>query len=149
MRNIFQNKYKIAIIILSVFGLILIRNYESNWFYDPFIAYFRGEFQGSLYPEYSLFKLVFSWLIRYSLNTVLSLVILYMLFQKNSIIKISIFLYVVLFFFLVSLIVLVLEFCDETFVMTLFYMRRFLIQPLFLILFIPAFYYQKKNLENN
>jgi exosortase F-associated protein len=25
-----------------------------------------------------------------------------------------------------------------------FYVRRFLIQPLFIILFIPAFYYQKR-----
>ncbi|MFY7758816.1 MAG: exosortase F system-associated membrane protein, partial [Flavobacterium stagni] len=26
----------------------------------------------------------------------------------------------------------------------LFYLRRFLIQPLFLLLFVPAFYYQKR-----
>ncbi|WP_374707786.1 exosortase F system-associated protein [Flavobacterium sp. J372] len=29
--------------------------------------------------------------------------------------------------------------------LALFYIRRFLIQPLFLILFIPAFYYQRRN----
>ena len=32
----------------------------------------------------------------------------------------------------------------ETNKMNLFYIRRFIIQPIFLILFIPAFYYQKK-----
>jgi exosortase F-associated protein len=29
--------------------------------------------------------------------------------------------------------------------MILFYIRRFLIQPIFLLLFLPAFYYQKQN----
>jgi exosortase F-associated protein len=38
----------------------------------------------------------------------------------------------------------VLNFFGEQSKMILFYIRRFIIQPIFLLLFIPAFYYQKK-----
>ncbi|MFK7059427.1 exosortase F system-associated protein [Flavobacterium oreochromis] len=144
----FQNKFKIIFGILSIIGLILIRNYELILFYDPFNEYFRGMFHGLLYPKYDMFKLLFNWLVRYGLNTLLSLVILYALFQELSIIKISIVLYILFLIVLIFLIFLLLEFCDESYVMTLFYMRRFLIHPLFLILFIPAFYYQIKNSKN-
>jgi exosortase F-associated protein len=49
------------------------------------------------------------------------------------------------FFFLVLMIAffMVLTYGGE-YKEALFYIRRFLIQPIFLILFIPAFYYQKK-----
>ncbi|NBU81103.1 MAG: exosortase F system-associated protein, partial [Flavobacteriaceae bacterium] len=40
--------------------------------------------------------------------------------------------------------VFVLTFFAEESKMTLFYIRRFLIQPIFILLFIPGFYYQKK-----
>lgn len=138
-QNLLQHKYRLIVGIFSLVVLMLIRNYESTWFYDPFIRYFKSEFQGTLYPQYDSFDLLLNWLIRYGLNTIASLLILYVLFQEISIIKIAVILYVFFFVFLMFLIFLVLCFCDETYVMILFYIRRFLIQPLFLILFITAF----------
>jgi exosortase F-associated protein len=38
--------------------------------------------------------------------------------------------------------IFILTFFGEENKMTLFYIRRFLIQPIFILLFIPAFYYQ-------
>jgi exosortase F-associated protein len=38
----------------------------------------------------------------------------------------------------------VVHFLDKENNFVLFYIRRFLIQPLFLLLFIPAFFYQKR-----
>jgi exosortase F-associated protein len=52
--------------------------------------------------------------------------------------------YLLFFIILISLFFIVLFFFGETNKMTLFYIRRFLIQPIFLLLFLPAFYYQKK-----
>ncbi|MBF2082162.1 exosortase F system-associated protein, partial [Flavobacterium psychrophilum] len=40
---------------------------------------------------------------------------------------------------------IVLNFFDESQKTILFYIRRFIIQPIFILLFIPAFYFQKKS----
>ncbi|MFK7049363.1 MULTISPECIES: exosortase F system-associated protein [Flavobacterium] len=148
-QKLLKNKDRFVIGVLSITGLILVRNYESDWFYDPFIEYFKGEFQQQLYPDYNLVKLLFNWLLRYFLNTFLSLIFLFVLFREIGMIKIAIILYLFFLFFLILFIFFVLQFFDESYRMTLFYIRRFLIQPLFLILFIPAFYCQKENTKFN
>jgi len=53
-------------------------------------------------------------------------------------------LYVFFFLILIGLFFSMLYFYEEHNNLILFYVRRFLIQPIFVILFIPAFYYQKQ-----
>jgi exosortase F-associated protein len=69
--------------------------------------------------------------------------ILYLLFKNLSLIKFVAVLYITLFVILISAFYFIIFILDESYNFLLFYLRRFLIQPLFLILFIPAFYLQK------
>jgi exosortase F-associated protein len=74
---------------------------------------------------------------------VISLGLLYVLFDDRKIVKFSIFLFMLLGSILLISFFFVLTFFAEESKMTLFYIRRFLIQPIFILLFIPGFYYQK------
>jgi exosortase F-associated protein len=83
------------------------------------------------------FNLLIGLLFRYVLNTVLSLGLLYTIFRDGTMIK---FFYSLRLFFLilVSLFYAIIHFYGAQSNLTLFYVRRFLIQ-IFVILFIPAF----------
>lgn len=134
----------IALAILLVLGLAAVRAFEHQLFYDPFIVFFKTNYQTQAYPDFSVWSLFVSYTFRYFINTALSLLLLYVLFADSTIIKVASLLYVIFFVLLLS-VFFALFYLDEhpaTFVV--FYVRRFIIQPLFIILFIPAFYYQKR-----
>ncbi len=136
------NKRKVLLLIGCAFGIVLIRLFEDQLFYDPFLQFFKQDFKNKTLPNFDVVKLFFGILFRYSLNTIFSLAILYLLFPQRSLLKFSTQLFI-LFFVVLSLLFFVLLFFFTPDYMILFYLRRFLIQPLLLILFIPAFYYQQ------
>lgn len=144
--NLKEHKLKILISILVVFCFGVIRAFEDQLFYDPFLNYFKEEFKNLPFPEVDSFKLFLGLFLRYILNSVLSLVLIYTLFQDKEILKFSIYMYV---FFLVLLFIMffvIIEYFPNA-NWLLFYVRRFIIQPIFVLLFIPAFYYQQQNLK--
>lgn len=121
--------------------LVSVRVFQEQLFYDPLLAFFKTE--SEVLPEYNSFKLFLGLLFRYTLNTLLSLGITYLLFKDKAILKLCICLYIA-FFIIFTLALFVIINTDDVNLLLLFYIRRFIIQPLFLILFTPAFYYQKK-----
>ncbi|UOX35626.1 exosortase F system-associated protein [Flavobacterium sediminilitoris] len=121
----------------------MIRTFERTLFYDPFLSFFKSEYHKKELPEFNTLKLFLNLLIRYTLNTILSLSILYLLFKQKKIVVFSSWLYFWLFVVLILIFFSILMFDAKPNYLMLFYVRRFLIQPLFLILFIPAFYYNK------
>ena len=129
------------IILPFIIGFAIIRLFESEWFYDPFLSYFKGAYQSQAFPEFDGVKLFFNLFLRYLLNTSLSLGIIYVLFRDKEFLKVASFLYVIFFVLLIIAFFYIVNYSDNSFV--LFYIRRFLIQPLFLLLFVPAFYFQK------
>jgi len=130
---------------LFLIGLLVgIRLFEDQLFYDPFLSYFKSEFTHTKLPQFNVFKLFFSLGMRFYLNTVISLFLLYVIFKDTKIVKFSILLYMILGSILLISFLFVLNFFGEENKMALFYLRRFLIQPIFILLFIPAFYYQKQ-----
>lgn len=146
LNKLSENKFKIIITIVVVLCLGIVRTFENKLFYDPFLVYFESDFKELPFPQVNNFKLFAGLLLRYTLNTVLSLVLIYTLFRDIEIFKFSVFLYV---FFLVLLLVtffIILEFFPNA-NWLLFYVRRFIIQPIFVLLFVPAFYYQQQNLK--
>lgn len=136
-----EHRFKILISIFIVLCFGLIRSFENQLFYDPFLVYFELDFKNVPFPEVSVFKLFLGLFLRFFLNTILSLSLIYTLFRDWEILKFSSFLYL---FFMVILFVLffvILKyFPDGSWL--LFYVRRFIIQPIFVLLFVPAFYYQ-------
>ena len=145
LHKVLQNKRDLFLIGLLVLLLAGVRAFESQLFYDPFLLYFEGDYLKMPLPEFNVLRLFLSFSFRFALNTILSLGILYIIFKDKEMIQFVSILY--LFFFVILIIGFfsVLYFHVNQNSLLLFYVRRFLIQPLFLILFIPAFYYQKLN----
>ncbi len=146
LQKIITNKYSIMQLIFLVGLLALIRSFEDELFYDPFLAYFKAE-NASTYPRFEAIKLFLSLFFRYFLNSIISLAILYILFKDAILLKFSTFLFLVFFIFLIFSFFIVLNYFDESYKMILFYIRRFIIQPIFVLLFIPGFYFQKRITE--
>ena len=143
LKEIRKNKKSVLLLILSVLGLVLIRAFEDQLFYDPFLQFFKYDYQNKPLPIFETTKLVIGLLFRYALNMFLSLGIIYLLFKQLQLVKFSAMLFIVLFVILMILFFGTLHFLEQPDYLVLFYLRRFLIQPLFLVLFIPAFYYQQ------
>ena len=144
-KQLLNHKFRIALAMMLVLLLVLIRTYEDRLFYDPFLNYFKTDYYNLPLPELNNIQLFFGLVLRYFLNSSLSLAIIYVLFKDIEAVKFASILYLIFFTLLILALFLVLSFFGETNKMTLFYIRRFLIQPIFLLLFLPAFYYQKQN----
>ncbi|MEK8180513.1 exosortase F system-associated protein [Flavobacterium buctense] len=143
LQLLLKNKSKVFWSLFLIGLLICIRFFEDNLFYDPFLAYFKSEYAHAKLPQFNVFKLFFSLGMRFYFNSVISLFLLYVIFKDTKIVKFSMLLYMILGSILMISFIFVLTFFGEENKMTLFYLRRFLIQPIFIMLFIPAFYYQK------
>lgn len=138
------NKRNYVIVGVLIFALILVRAFESKLFYDPFLEFFHGEIQNKPLPKYNGFKLFIGLFFRYLINSIITISIIYLLFKETSIVKLTMVLLVVFFVILITALFLILNFSLKPDYLVVFYIRRFLIQPLFLILFVPAFFYQRK-----
>ncbi|MDN3664470.1 exosortase F system-associated protein [Algibacter miyuki] len=135
----------IRYVLLSfLFGLlVLIRWFEHELFYDPYLTFFKNDYLYVDSPRRELLKLVSFTTLRYVLNTVVSLTILYVVFRERSIIKFSMYIYGIAFLLLIcGYLYFVINPKQADYYM-FFNLRRFLIQPVILILLLPAFYYHK------
>ena len=134
---------KYIIILVLVGLLVLIRFFENELFYDPYLQFFKSDYLTIDSPRRELAKLIFFTTLRYTLNTIISLGILYTFFKDKSIIKFSCYFYGIAYLvLLIPFLYFVINPKQEDYYL-FFNVRRFLIQPLFVILLIPAFYYQK------
>lgn len=134
--------YRVLMFGLLVLCLVAVRLFESKLFYDPFLAYFKGEYAGIPIPSYDLLPLIGSLTFRYGINSLISLAMLYVAFWDKKVIKFAGIMYVILFVILLAALLITLGICADC-KLAIFYERRFLIQPLFVLLFLPAFYYQR------
>ena len=134
---------KILLLGLLAFLLVLIRVYENDLFYDPFLYFFKLENSPDLLPIFNSIQLLGNIILRFSMNTVLSLAILWVVFKDKGIIFFSLLLYLILFAIIFLTFCYLLFYTDSNNFLALFYVRRFLIQPIFLLILLPAFYFQK------
>jgi exosortase F-associated protein len=148
MQKILQNKLVTYLLIgFSLFGLIGIRALETHLFYDPFLIFFKSNYQNKPIPNFDTFLLIGHYFFRYFLNFIFSISLIYLIFKDLMLMKLAFYLYIFFFIVLIIALSIVLFLLENTDYMLLFYIRRFLIQPLFVVLFIPAFYYQQKIAE--
>lgn len=124
--------------------LILVRLFENELFYDPLINFYRyGGHLSMQLPQINFLKLLVFLSLRFWLNTLISLGIIFMIFRSTSMMRFATILFTILFiigFTAFSFFYLTL---NEQNVMTLFYIRRFLIHPIFILILLPAFYYYR------
>jgi len=146
------NKYiRYTIAFLLIIGLILVRKYEDSLFYDPFINYFRslGHFT---FPEIDIAKFNASTMLRFAINTLLTVLIIWFIYWNRNYVRFSILVLIVSFIILLPLYNYLISTKFSSGELIFFYVRRFLIQPIFVLILIPCFYYQelqhKKREEN-
>jgi len=128
--------------------LVLERLFETELFYDPLIPFFKQDYLLKKVPQVNVTLLLLNTVFRYALNMLISLAILYVIFKDKDVIKFSFFLFVLALVILLPwMAYLVLNASPESNYNLLFYVRRFLIQPIFILFLIPAFYYHKLTIK--
>ncbi|MDO5974453.1 exosortase F system-associated membrane protein [Flavivirga jejuensis] len=134
-------KYILLFILFAL--LVLIRIFENELFYDPYLTFFQNDYLYIDSPRREVLKLVSFTTLRYLANSIISLAILYVFFKDKSIIKFSTVIYILAY---VVLLLIYLYFVinprQEDYYL-FFNVRRFLIQPVILLLLLPAFYYHR------
>jgi exosortase F-associated protein len=138
---------KISAFALGIICFALIRFFQTELFYDPLISFYKSNFSQKPFPELVEWKYYLNLSFRYFLNSSISLILIWISFQNKSYIKFSGILYSLLFIVGITMFIFILNDIKNENYMTLFYVRRFLIQPLLVVILLPAFYFQ--NIKNN
>lgn len=139
-----MHKLKTYILVgILLLCLILVRAFENVLFYDPYLSFFKNDYLYIDSPRREIAKLVFFTTLRFLINTIISLGILYLVFKDKSIIRFSVLIYTVAYvLLLMPFLYFVINPRQEDYYL-FFNIRRFLIQPIGLLLLLPAFYYYK------
>lgn len=134
-------------VILGIFGLIGVRMVEESLFYDPFLSYFHAADKNAQFPDFEWAKLILNYLFRFSLNLTLSALVVHFIFKNKEWTVQAIVLMLLVFAITFPIYLYCIYTRFEIGYLFSFYMRRFVIQPLILLLIIPLFYYRKQLLK--
>ena len=138
-----RKSVRIGLIVVLFLMLILVRALVQPYFYDPLLDYFKHDYLNASIPELNFGAYFLNIYYRYFLNTVISLAIIYLVFDDKKALYFSVKFYVLAFAVLSLMLFILLKFnVTQNYLLT-FYVRRFLIQPLFVFILLPAFYYQR------
>lgn len=138
-----KKKSKIVFVVVLVLILIAVRAFIEPLFYDPLIDFYRSDYFLKPIPKLNFLKYFFNIFLRYSLNSILSIIIIFLIYNNFKTLRFVIKFYFVSFLILSILLYFFLKVEAFDMKLIIFYIRRFLIQPLFLFILLPAFYYQK------
>ncbi|WP_338731609.1 exosortase F system-associated membrane protein [Mangrovimonas cancribranchiae] len=139
-----QKKYRLLGLVILIGSLILIRVFEQQLFYDPYLQFFKNDYLYLDAPKYEAFNLVVFTTLRYVLNTLISLGILFVIFLDKEMVKFSLLIYTISYVILILLFLYFILNPKQEGYFLFFNVRRFLIQPILLLLLVPAFYYNKR-----
>ena len=128
---------------IAIFGLIAVRMVEDQLFYDPFQTFFHLANKHAEFPDFNWTPLILNYLFRFGLNLVLSAAVVYFIFKNKQWTLQAIVLMLIVFAITFPLYLYCIHTQFDIGYLFSFYMRRFVIQPLILLLIIPLFYYRK------
>lgn len=131
------------LILVLLLLLVLIRVFENELFYDPYLQFFKNDYLHIDSPRREIFKLTVFTSLRYALNSVFSVGIIYLFFKDKSIVKFSLVVFAIAYLILIALYLYFVIHPRQEDYYLFFNFRRFLIQPILLLLLLPAFYYYK------
>lgn len=138
-----KKRIKYPVLLILFFSLILVRGFERDLFYDPFIVFFQNDYLYSAIPDFQFGRLYVSLAARYFLNSLISIGIIYMVFENKNYVILSLKLYCIGFVVLgIGYAVLLATGFEKGYLLP-FYIRRFLIHPLFLLILLAALFYEK------
>lgn len=135
--------FRIPVILILLALLVLVRYFESQLFYDPLLDFYSSDYLQARLPAFEATPLLSNVFFRFALNSAISLAIIYVAFLDKNILKFSFYLYLILFIITFPLYMFFIFTIENQNFLALFYVRRFLIQPVFVIIILPAFYYYR------
>ena len=136
---------KIVFSLFFLWLLFLIRAFETTLFYDPLIDYFQNDYLHQKIDDIDSWRLLVNLFYRYLLNSTISLGLIWVLFKRQDYVKFSGVFFVLAFVILIITFLFLLKDNLQGGYLLLFYVRRFIIHPLFLLLLVPLFFYQKSS----
>ena len=143
-------KHKIiqaSAVLLILILMAGIRAVGTEIFYDPLIAYFKGDFQKAPLPDLELFKYSIHLFLRFALNSLLTLALIWIIFRNKQHIQFTGLALLALGTLLCVGFVILYPNASNSNYQSIFYIRRILIHPVLMFIFIPSLYFldQKTN----
>lgn len=138
----FNLKYLKAFILLIL--IVMIRVFEYQIFNDGLMDFFKHDYLLKPLPKISIWHMVWIDSLRYWLNAILSIFLIKLFFHQQNLDRFLWLFYGVFYVIGVIFLLYFLNNYQPGDYLGLFYTRRFLIQPIWLFLLIPALYYQQK-----
>lgn len=126
---------------LLVLSLVAVRVFQ-HLFYDPLIDFYHSSYQNEPLPDLSFFKYLFHQLLRFGINCIISLGIIWIIFRNKLHLKFAMWVFALAGILALALVAVFISLNNPDFHMLLFYSRRILMQPILVFLLIPAFYFQ-------
>lgn len=133
----------------GIVGLVSVRILEEKLFYDPFLSYFHEANKHIAIPNFEWGRLIFGYIFRFLLNLFFSCIIIQFLFKNKQWTIQGGILVIIIFAITFPIYLLCIQNQFEVGYLFSFYMRRFVIQPMVLLLIIPLFYYRKNLAKEN
>ena len=107
-----MNKYiKILLASLLFILLFVVRSFASELFYDPLIEYFKNDYLYKYIYNIDIWRLTINLLFRYTLNSLISLGLIWVLFERKDYLKFSGFF--LMFAFMILIVIFVLLLWDD------------------------------------
>lgn len=135
------------LVIVGIFGLMSVRIFEYKLFYDPFLEYFHEADKTIAFPNFEWGKLIFGHLLRFILNLFFSCLIIHFSFKNKAWTLQGAVLITIIFLITFPIYLYCIHDRFQVGYLFSFYMRRFVIQPLIILLIVPMFYYRKQVLK--
>ena len=132
------------LVFAGILGLVSVRFLEDKIFYDPFLEFFKADYKVAQVPDFIWGKLMLSHFFRFALNLIFSAIVVHFMFLNKKWTIRAVFLMAVAFLFFFPIYLWCLYSKMEIGYLFTFSVRRFVIQPIILLLIIPIFYYRKK-----
>lgn len=142
-----MNYLKWVFVLVGIVGLVTVRSVENQLFYDPFLEFFKSADKNAVFPNFNWFPLILNYVLRFLLNLIFSLIIVYFIFLNKKWTVQALVLIVLVFVITFPAYLYCIHTKFEIGYLFSFYMRRFVIQPLILLLIVPLFYYRKVQME--
>lgn len=138
-----KHLYRIMIAGLLLLMLVLIRVLEDLIFTEPTMDFFKNIYDHIQHPERIPQKVYWNIALRYWINSIISMAIIFVAFQNKGFVRFAAVIYAIFFAILLPLFILMIPDLKPGEYQEIYYVRRFLIHPVLILILLPAFYYQK------
>ncbi|MFT4753691.1 MAG: exosortase F-associated protein [Salibacteraceae bacterium] len=136
--------------VIGLLGFVMVRFASSRIFYDPLIHFFhQGDYQIQELPDIIYWKFMISLFFRFGTNTLLTLFIVHIIFEKIDLVKLTAIILGGMFLLLSPILLILLFIGNPDNYQFLFYTRRVLIHPVLALILIPAYLYHQRTFKIN